>query len=227
METRGPVQEILAVYNLKTNTWQQRFNDLGDVSDGSGSGSGNGTGSVPNPPPGASSGSNVAAIVGGVAAAVVIVAAIVFILHRHKKAKGVVPSSQPELTQRESSAPREDNDSQWARQSLSHSKQTKVEEPGYGYSSTKRRNSALVSKQEDSNVEGWSHQHYPSKNERELDNQIEAQIEHLQTLMAQKNAVGGQRSPPGPQVVDFNTYGPSADLHETPRGPHHTKANVK
>ncbi|KAF9293804.1 hypothetical protein BGZ74_011537 [Mortierella antarctica] len=199
METRGPVQEILSVYNLKTNTWQQGFNDLGNVNDGSGSRSGNGTGPVPNPPPGAGPGPNVAAIVGGVAAVVVIVAAVVFILYRRKKAKGVVPSSQPELTQRESSGPREDNDSQWARQPLAHSKQSKVEEPGYGYSSTKPRNPALVSKQEDNNVKGWSHQQYPVKNEHELDNQIEAQIEHLQTLMAQKNAVGGQRSPPGPQ----------------------------
>ncbi|KAG0081693.1 hypothetical protein BGZ93_001501 [Podila epicladia] len=225
--TRGPVQEILSVYNLKTNTWQQRFNDLGNVDDGSGSGSGNGTGTVLNPPLTTSPGPNVAAIVGGVAAAVVIVAIVMFTLYRRKKAKGVVQTFQSELPQRKSSGFREDNDSQWARQPLSNSKQTKIEEPVNGYSSSKPRNPALVSNDEEYKVEGRGHQHYPAQNEHDLDNRIESQIEHLQTLMAQKNAMGGQRGPAGPQSVDFNSHGPYANPHEAPRAPHQSPLETR
>ncbi|KAG0017094.1 hypothetical protein BGZ81_010915 [Podila clonocystis] len=233
MGARGPVQELLSVYNIKTNTWQQKFNDLGNVGNESGSGSGsepgsdNGNGLDPNTPSATSPGPNIAAIAGGVVAAVVIIAAVAFFLYR-RKANGAIVSSQQPKSPYESSGYRKTN-SQLVSQPLGRTEPTKVEEPGYQYPSAGPRNPALVS-EEQSMVESWGHQRHPVRKELELDNQIEAQIEHLQTLMAQKNAVEGQRrSPPGPQTVVYSTHdSPFEDNpREIPRGPQCSPSKIQ
>ncbi|KAF9310378.1 hypothetical protein BG003_008632 [Podila horticola] len=214
LNARGPVQEILSIYNLKTNAWQQRLNDVGG-SDGSGSGNGNG--SVSNPPLATSSAPNVAAIAGGVAAAVVIVAAVAFFLYRRKKANGAVVSSQQPYSPHGSSGYMKTY-SQVALQPLGHTKETQIKEVGYRNSSTEPYNSTLVSKEY--NAKSSGPQQYPVTEDVELDYKIEAHIGHLQTLMAQKNAMESQRSTPGPQAVVYNTQGNLYDSpYEAPRGP--------
>ncbi|KFH69009.1 hypothetical protein MVEG_05811 [Podila verticillata NRRL 6337] len=221
MVVRAAVQEVLSVYNLKTNTWQQKFNEAGSVGNGTGSGIGSNNGTESNPAtPATSSGSNVGAIAGGVAAAaVVIVAAVAFFAYRRRKMADRVSSSfqlsKPSL------------DDSHAPQPLAPLKmaKTKMEEFGHHSPSTKPRSPALVKNEHV--VEDWGHQ-YPAKREFELDNEIEAQIGQLQILMAQKNAMGGERSSPSsPQAVVYNTYGsPHDSQYEAPRGPHSSSPNI-
>ncbi|KAF9389917.1 Multiple epidermal growth factor-like domains protein 8 [Podila verticillata] len=210
MIARAAVQEMLSVYNLKTNTWQQKFNDAGSVGNGSGSGIGSGNGTESNPAtPATSSGSNVGAIAGGVAAAVVILAAVAFFAYRRRKMadRGSSSFQLSKHSLDESSGFKDDSQAK-----------TKMEEFERHTPSTKPRSPALM--KEEPGVEGWGHQ-YPAKREFELDNEIEAQIEQLQTLMAQKNAMSGERSSPsGPQTVVYNTYGiPHDSQYGAPRGP--------
>lgn len=188
MVGRAAVQEILSVYNLKTNTWQSVF------------GSGNGN---------ESPGPKVGAIAGGVAAAVVILAAVAIFVYRRHRMAGRVPSSF-----------------QLSKHSLDEISGSKDDSQALKFEchspSAKLRNPALVN--EEYTVESRGHQQYLAKQEFELDNEIEAQIGQLQTLMAQKNAMGGERnSPGGPQTVVYNTYG---SPQETPRGPQASPPNI-
>lgn len=96
---KTPPEEMVSVYDLKTNTWQDQF--IAPSAGGGNSGSGSGSGSIPSPTglgtnvgPGdtGSSGSNVGAIAGGVAAAVTLLAAVLILAYHRKRATKRVPS---------------------------------------------------------------------------------------------------------------------------------------
>ncbi|KAF9386495.1 hypothetical protein CPC16_007501 [Podila verticillata] len=96
---KAPPEEMMSVYDLKTNTWQDQF--IAPGTGGGNSGSGSGSGSNPSPTglgtsagsgDAGSSGSNVGAIAGGVAAAVIFLAAVLILVYRRKRANKHVPS---------------------------------------------------------------------------------------------------------------------------------------
>ncbi|KAG0037530.1 hypothetical protein BGZ82_002349 [Podila clonocystis] len=118
VSSRAPVQETMSVYNMKTNSWVDRYtpsvvgpapgsgSDAGNDNSTGSPGVGSGTGDSPPPPPdsntksGSGQGSNVAAIAGGAGVAVaVLLGALILIFRRRSAAHRDMRSATSEGTE--------------------------------------------------------------------------------------------------------------------------------